>query len=80
MHAWCLMSNHYHLLTQTPDANLVEGMKRLQSTFAGAKCLASGAASNGDVELGESRVSRYRRESVSSDDEWNTLKVLECVD
>ena len=26
-----------------------------------------------------SRVSRYRRESVSSDDEWNTLKVLECV-
>ena len=27
-----------------------------------------------------SRVSRYRRESGSSDDEWNTLKVLECVD
>ena len=27
-----------------------------------------------------SRVSRYRRESVSSDDEWNTQKVLECVD
>jgi hypothetical protein len=80
VHAWCLMSNHYHLLIQTPDANLVEGMKWLQSTFAGAKCLASGAASNGDVELVSSRVSRYRRESVSSDDEWNTLKVLECVD
>jgi hypothetical protein len=28
------MSNHYHLLIQTPDANLVEGMKWLQSTFA----------------------------------------------
>jgi hypothetical protein len=27
-----------------------------------------------------SRVSRCRRESGSSDDEWNTLKVLECVD
>ena len=27
VHAWCLMSNHYHLLIQTPDANLVEGMK-----------------------------------------------------
>ena len=53
VHAWCLMSNHYHLLIQTPGANLVEGMKWLQSTFAGAKCLASGAASNGDVELGE---------------------------
>ena len=34
VHAWCLMSNHYHLLIQTPDANLVEGMKWLQSTFA----------------------------------------------
>ena len=22
VHAWCLMSNHYHLLIQTPDANL----------------------------------------------------------
>jgi putative transposase len=21
-HAWCLMDNHYHLLIQTPDANL----------------------------------------------------------
>lgn len=34
VHAWCLMSNHYHLLIQTPGANLVEGMKWLQSTFA----------------------------------------------
>jgi|GEM_PF-5433624 len=51
--AYYHVSNHYHLLIQTPDANLVEGMKWLQSTFAGAKYLASGAASNGDVELGE---------------------------
>jgi len=28
------MGNHYHLLIQTPDANLVEGMQWLQSTFA----------------------------------------------
>lgn len=34
VHAWCLMGNHYHLLIQTPDANLVEGMQWLQSTFA----------------------------------------------
>jgi hypothetical protein len=27
-----------------------------------------------------SRVSRYRRESGSSDDLWNALEVLECVD
>ncbi|MDQ8209440.1 transposase [Coraliomargarita sp. SDUM461003] len=34
LHSWCLMSNHYHLLIETPEPNLVEGMKWLQSTFA----------------------------------------------
>jgi hypothetical protein len=27
------MSNHYHLLLQTPEGNLVEGMRWLQSTY-----------------------------------------------
>lgn len=34
VHAWCLMSNHYHLLIETPESNLVAGMRWLQSTFA----------------------------------------------
>src|SRR5690606_14884663 len=34
LHAWCLMSNHYHLLVETPNGNLVAGMRWLQSTFA----------------------------------------------
>jgi REP element-mobilizing transposase RayT len=34
LHAWCLMGNHYHLLVETPEPNLVWGMKWLQSTFA----------------------------------------------
>lgn len=34
VHAWCLMSNHYHLAVRTPRANLVEGMRWLQGTFA----------------------------------------------
>ena len=34
LHAWCLMGNHYHLCIQTPQPNLVEGMKWLQSAFA----------------------------------------------
>ena len=34
LHAWVLMSNHYHLCLQTPDPNLVAGMKWLQGTFA----------------------------------------------
>lgn len=34
LHAWCLMNNHYHLLIETPQPNLVSGMQWLQSTFA----------------------------------------------
>lgn len=34
VHAWCVMSNHYHLCVETPNANLVAGMKWMQSTFA----------------------------------------------
>ncbi len=33
VHAWVLMDNHYHLMMETPEANLVEGMKWLQNTF-----------------------------------------------
>jgi REP element-mobilizing transposase RayT len=33
VHAWVLMSTHYHLLLETPNANLVEGMKWFQGTF-----------------------------------------------
>ena len=33
VHAWVLMGNHYHLLIQTPEPNLVVGMKWLQNTY-----------------------------------------------
>ena len=33
VHAWCLMSNHYHLLIETPKGNLVDAMKWFQATF-----------------------------------------------
>ena len=33
VHAWVLMGNHYHLLIETPEANLVAGMKWLQNTY-----------------------------------------------
>ena len=34
VHAWCIMSNHFHLALETPRGNLVEGMTWLQATFA----------------------------------------------
>ncbi len=33
VHTWVLMDNHYHLMIETPEANLVAGMKWLQNTF-----------------------------------------------
>lgn len=33
VHAWVLMSNHYHLMLETPESNLVVGMKWLQNTY-----------------------------------------------
>jgi len=32
-HAYCLMTNHYHLVVETPNANLVSGMAWLQSAY-----------------------------------------------
>ena len=33
VHAYVLMGNHYHLLLETPEANLVAGMQWVQSTY-----------------------------------------------
>ena len=29
VHAWCQMTNHYHLVAETPQPNLAEGMRQL---------------------------------------------------
>jgi putative transposase len=34
LHAFVVMSNHYHLAVETPEGNLVKGMQWLQATFA----------------------------------------------
>ncbi|HWY75166.1 MAG TPA: transposase, partial [Verrucomicrobiae bacterium] len=33
VHAYVLMRNHYHLLVETPEGNLVAGMKWLQGAY-----------------------------------------------
>ncbi|MFA9462432.1 transposase [Thiohalorhabdus methylotrophus] len=33
LHAYCLMGNHYHLLVETPDANLARGMRQLNGVY-----------------------------------------------
>ena len=41
-HAYCLMSNHYHLLIETPDANLSKGMRQLNGVYSQAYNRANG--------------------------------------
>ena len=33
VHSYCLMNNHYHLLLETPDANLSKIMRQLNGVF-----------------------------------------------
>jgi putative transposase len=33
IHAYCLMTNHYHLLVETPDGNLAKGMRELNGPY-----------------------------------------------
>ena len=35
VHAYCLMSNHYHLLVETLEANLSAGMRQLKENNGG---------------------------------------------
>lgn len=32
-HAYCLMTNHYHLVVETPDGNLAKGMRQLGGVY-----------------------------------------------
>jgi putative transposase len=33
IHAWCLMDNYYHLVIETPEANLSAGMRQLNGVY-----------------------------------------------
>jgi len=61
IHAYVLMGNHYHLLVETPEANLVAGMKWLQGTYT--------QRYNGRHELrGHLFQGRYKAVPVEADD------------
>jgi REP element-mobilizing transposase RayT len=32
-HAWCQMTNHYHVVVETPEANLAQGMRQLNGVY-----------------------------------------------
>src|SRR5712691_7023669 len=56
VHAFCLMRNHYHLVVETPNPNLVAGMAWLQSTYTiRCKCKCKSVLT---IDTEQSRVSR----------------------
>ena len=36
IHAWCQMSNHYHLVIETSESNLSAGMRQLNGVYTQA--------------------------------------------
>ena len=50
VHAYCLMRNHFHLVIETPQANLAAGMKRFLGTFTSR--FTGGTSSSGTCSAG----------------------------
>ena len=64
LHDYCLMTNHIHLVTQTPHPTLPAGMRRLMSTYVeefNAQYGRRGALVQG----------RYKARLVDTDDYWS---------
>ena len=65
VHAYCLMRNHFHLVLETPQPNLVFGMKWLLGVYTSAKGIP------GDTEAGRgqfaSLMERRRGEESGAD-------------
>ena len=53
VHAYVMMGNHYHLLLETPESNLVDGMKWFQGTYTQR----INACSKGDTRRNSSTAS-----------------------
>jgi putative transposase len=70
LHAYVLMSNHYHLCVETPNANLSDGMHWLQSTFANKFSRFSG-------ERGHVFQGRYKSLIIEGD--FGLLNVVDYI-
>lgn len=70
LHAYVLMSNHYHLCVETPHANLSDGMHWLQSTFANKFSRFTG-------ERGHVFQGRYK--SLIIEGEFGLLNVVDYI-
>lgn len=60
-HAWCQMTNHYHILIETPEANLAQGMRQLNGVYT--QCFNRAHARVGHVFQGRYKAILVERDS-----------------
>ncbi len=72
VHAWVLMGNHYHLLVETPEANLVAGMRWLQNTFTRRSNVRRRAR-------GRVFGDRYKAVLVQGEDPWHYQVLMDYI-
>jgi len=61
VHAWCLMTNHYHLLLETPQGQLAAGMRHLNGVWS--QCFNRRHGRVGHVFQGRYKAIMVERES-----------------
>lgn len=72
VHAWVLMSNHYHLFLQTPEPNLVAGMSWLQNTLTRRYNVRH-------RKWGRLFGDRYKAVIVQGDDGWHYQTLMDYI-
>lgn len=72
IHAYVLMGNHYHLLLETPEANLVAGMRWFQGTYTARFNFRHGLG-------GHLFQGRYKALPVAPDEEGYFLQVSSYI-
>ena len=76
VHAWCLMSNHFHLVIETPRGNLVQGMVSKAQRIAQEELTALGWAAG---ELQGRRKSDPQKVRIASRLRRETTMTLEWI-
>ena len=72
IHSYVLMTNHYHLLLETPEANLVDGMRWFQSVY-------TQRANRRRGESGHLFQGRYKAVPVEAEDAGSFLRVSDYI-
>ncbi len=75
LHGFCLMANHYHLLLETPRANLSRGMGWIQTTYTirfNTRHRRSGHLFQGRFKAQEAEADAYAMELLLYDGDWDS--------